>query len=131
MFALPHHVQSFSSATKKSLSSVQLQTTTKGVATAVNADSWILVERNLPTSMNFAPWSPASGSQSLLSANALAAIRNAASTEVSQNMTQQTNLNSFYFAGKVFQAILELSQSAKICRPLPSLRVLYTPSMIS
>lgn len=102
MFALPHHVQSFSSTTKRSISSVQLQTTTKGVATAVVADSWILVEPNMPISMNFAPWSPASGSRLNLSANALAAIQSAASSEVSQDMGQQTNLNSFYFAGKVF-----------------------------
>lgn len=108
MFALPHHVQSFSSATNRSVASVQLQTTTKGVATAVVADSWILVEPNMPISMGFAPWSPVSRSQSSLSANAVAAILNAATSEVSQNMSQQTNLNSFYYAGKVFKLISKL-----------------------
>jgi endo-1,3(4)-beta-glucanase len=105
MFALPHHLQSFSSATKRSVTSIQLQTTTKGLATAVVADSWILVEPNMPIGMGFAPWSPVSGSQSSLSANAIAAILTAATNEVSQNMSQQTNLNSVYYAGKVFKLI--------------------------
>lgn len=103
MFALPHHVQSFSSATKACVSSVRLQTTTKGIATAVVANSWTLVEPNMPIRMGFAPWSPTSGSLSRLSARALSAIQSAATSEVSQNMAEQTNLSSFYFAGKVFK----------------------------
>lgn len=106
MFALPHHVQSFSSATQSSLSSVRLQTTTKGIATAVVADSWILVEPSMPIHMHFAPWSPASGSKSRLSASATTTIQSAAVHELSQDMNQQTNLNSFYYAGKVIKTIL-------------------------
>lgn len=101
MFALPHHLQSFDSATRIAVSDVQLQTTTKGVATAVHADSWTLVEPDMPVDMGFAPWRPGYGSQSNLSPHAIAAIRNAAASEVSQNMTQQTDLNSFYYSGKV------------------------------
>jgi endo-1,3(4)-beta-glucanase len=126
MFALPHHVQSFSSATNGSVTSVQLQTTTKGAATAVVADSWILVEPNMPIDMDFAPWSPILGSQSSLSAKAIAAIQAAATSEVSQDMGQQTNLNSFYYAGKVFKRILSLRNGANMCRPWRSLLVSYT-----
>ncbi|KAI9745573.1 MAG: hypothetical protein M1818_001107 [Claussenomyces sp. TS43310] len=100
MFALPHHVQSFSAATNASLSSVQLQTTTKGIATAVLANSWTLVESHMPTSMDFAPWSPSLGSRSTLSAAAIAAIETVATSEVSQDMFAQSNLNSFYYGGK-------------------------------
>jgi endo-1,3(4)-beta-glucanase len=100
MFALPHHVQSFSSTTNSSLTAVQLQTTTKGVATAIVADSWTLVE-NLPTTLDFAPWSPSGGSRSTLSTSAIAAISSVALSEVSQNMSAQTNLNSMYYSGKV------------------------------
>ena len=39
MFALPHHVESFDANTKSAITTVQLNTTTKGVATAVVADS--------------------------------------------------------------------------------------------
>ena len=41
MYALPHHIQSFDSATTKHKTSLQLQTTTKGVATAVVADRYV------------------------------------------------------------------------------------------
>jgi endo-1,3(4)-beta-glucanase len=101
MFALPHHVQSFHPATNGSISQVQLQTTTKGLATAVVADSWTLVESNMPVNMGFAPWSPTNSSRSTLSPSAIAAIQSVAISEVSQDMSQQSDLNSFYFAGKV------------------------------
>lgn len=100
MFALPHHVESFSAATGPAVTSVQLTTTTKGLATAVQADSWTLVE-NLPTSMDFAPWSPSLGSQKSYSVAAIAAMHVVAESEVSQDMSQQTNLNSMYYSGKV------------------------------
>ena len=41
MYALPHHTQSFDSATTKRKTKLQLQTTTKGVATAVLADRYV------------------------------------------------------------------------------------------
>lgn len=100
MFALPHHVESFSPATQAALTSIQLSTTTKGNATAVLADSWTLVE-NLPTTMDFAPWSPAHGKVGTLSVAAKNAIQSIAASEISQDMNAQTNLDSMYFSGKV------------------------------
>ena len=41
MYALPHHVQSFGSTTAKYKTTLQLQTTTKGVATAVIANRYV------------------------------------------------------------------------------------------
>ena len=41
MYALPHHIQSFDSATAQCKTKLQLQTTTKGVATAVIADRYV------------------------------------------------------------------------------------------
>jgi endo-1,3(4)-beta-glucanase len=101
MFALPHHVQSFDAVTAAKIQNVTLQTTTKGLATAVLSDSWTMVEEDLPTSMNFAPWSPSRKSQSILSPAAVAAISNVSISEVSQDMNAQTNLSSMYFSGKV------------------------------
>jgi endo-1,3(4)-beta-glucanase len=101
MFALPHHLESFSSETSSAIvSSVKLNTTTKGVATAVVADSWTLVE-DLPVTMDFAPWSPLLGSKKALSAAAISTIQGIAASEVSQDMGAQTNLDSMYFSGKV------------------------------
>ncbi len=41
MYALPHHTQSFDSVTAKHKTNLQLQTTTKGVATAVLANRYV------------------------------------------------------------------------------------------
>ena len=42
MYALPHHIQSFDNATAKYQTYLQLQTTTKGLATAVVANRYVL-----------------------------------------------------------------------------------------
>lgn len=99
MYALPHHVQSFNQDTTSKVKQVYLQTPTKGLATAVAADYWILNEQLHPT-MDFAPWRPDSDSASSLSAEAIALIQKVAPIEASQDMNAQTNLNSMYFSGK-------------------------------
>ena len=100
MFALPHHLQSFDSTTASLATSIKLQTTTKGIATAVMADSWTLLEPSLPVDMGFAPWSPAIGTANKLSSTAIQAILSVATKEVNQDMGAQTNLDSMYFSGK-------------------------------
>ena len=101
MFALPHHQSSFDGATRGRLTSLQLQTTTKGVAAAVVADSWTMVEPNLPTNMGFLPWSPQAGTVSAISDATKQKIHSIAQQEVSQNILQQTDQGSMYFSGKV------------------------------
>lgn len=101
MFALPHHVSSFDSATKSLVKKFQLQSTTKGIATLVRGTQWTMEESSLPVNMNFAPWSPTRGIRKKLSTKAKNAIRPVASKEVSQNMAEQSNLDSMYFSGKV------------------------------
>jgi endo-1,3(4)-beta-glucanase len=100
MFALPHHVQSFDSATRSHLTPFQLATTTKGMATAVLGTSWTMVESNLPTDMGFAPWTP--GTVSALSDTAKAAIKDVSTSEVSQNFDAQIYAGGagMYFGGK-------------------------------
>lgn len=101
MFALPHHIQSLSEDQSGNVNtSLQLDTTTKGTATAVRADSWTLVEPAMPVSMGFAPWSNATGSVTTLSANAVALINNVSASELAQDFKSQTNLNSMYYSGK-------------------------------
>lgn len=101
MFALPHHVQSFAPRTSSAMTDVQLATTTKGMATAITADSWTM-EEILPTTMGFAPWSPQNGnSRATFSSAAAAAIQSVAASEVSQDMSAQSNLDSMYYSGKV------------------------------
>ena len=101
MYALPHHVDSFDQETTDAVTTLQLQTTTKGMATAVRGSKWTMVENAMPVTMEFAPWSPQRGSMKQLSETAKAAILTVASQEISQNMAAQTDLNSMYFSGKV------------------------------
>lgn len=101
MFALPHHIESLSAyGVNITNNTLQLQTTTKGLATGVVGDSWTLVEEDLPYDMGFAPWSPAMRSVTVLPSNAKAAIKSAAATELNEDFIAQTNLDSMYFSGK-------------------------------
>lgn len=103
MYALPHHVQSFSPETKQRIQKVQLQSTTKGLATLVMGADWTMMEPNMPVDMGFSPWHPEKGSIDHLSDHAKSNIRAAAAKEVSQNMVAQSNVDSMYFSGKVGQ----------------------------
>ncbi|KAL1842924.1 hypothetical protein VTJ49DRAFT_3712 [Mycothermus thermophilus] len=100
MFALPHHQDSFDAPTRARVTGLRLQTTTKGVAAAVLADAWTMVEPDLPTGIGFLPWLPQKGSVSAISEGTKAAIRMVAQQEVSQNILDQTDQNSMYFSGK-------------------------------
>ena len=100
MFALPHHVESFADATSAGVTDVQLITTTKGLGTAVQGDSWTLVEPDLPITMGFSPWSPTLGDVSTLSLSAVEAIVMAGTAELAQNVSKQTNVGSMYYDGK-------------------------------
>lgn len=101
MYALPHHVESFDAATNKTVSVAKLQTTTKGMASGVVADSWTMVEPNLPTTMGFAPWDPMEGEKNNLKDPLIETIMPVAANETAQNVSQQSNQDSMYFSGKV------------------------------
>ena len=108
MFALPHHVASFHGATAVAKTSIKLQTTTKGTATAVLADTWTLVEPDLPIDMAFAPWTPTKRTPSRLNSAALNAISQVAVSEMNQDINAQTNLDSMYFSGKALSKFATL-----------------------
>lgn len=108
MFALPHHIQSFVAASRKAVTGLQLNTVTKGTATAVSADYWSMQEV-LPETMGFAPWRPAPATFKKLSASAVAKIQPIAALEASQDVMQQTNLDSMYWSGKA------MSKFATLC----------------
>lgn len=99
MFALPHHTQSLVTSSVK-VTSLKLQSTTKGIATGVVGDSWTLIEGSLPISIGFAPWDAVTGSTRTLSAAAKAAIFKAGKSDLAQDMDAQSNLDSMYFSGK-------------------------------
>ena len=121
MFALPHHVASFGGSTGAAKLSIKLQTATKGVARAVLADSWTLVESNLPTDMGFAPWTPTKKTATQLNSAALDVISQVAVSEVNQNMTAQTNLDSMYFSGKALSKFAALVYTIRDLAHMPDL----------
>ena len=108
MFALPHHLESFDGTTSILATQAQLQTPTKGLATAIFANSWTMVENSLPIDMGFAPWRPGNSSVGTLSSAAIAAVQSVSATEASQNMSTQTNLNSMYYSGKALSKFAQI-----------------------
>jgi endo-1,3(4)-beta-glucanase len=114
MFAPPHHLESSDGTTSALTTQIRLQTTTKGLATAILANSWTMVEKILPIDMGFAPWRPGNTSVGRLSSAAVAAVHPASVIETSQNMSAQTNLDSMYHSGKGLgkfaQIVNELAQ---------------------
>ncbi|KAL8658318.1 MAG: hypothetical protein Q9226_001098 [Calogaya cf. arnoldii] len=112
MFALPHHVESFAGPTPFAATPLRLQTTTKGIATAIIADFWTLIEGNLPVDMGFAPWNGSlpqgSRSTTSLSPTAIHVINKVAESEIRQDMGNQTDLDSMYFSGKALSKFAAL-----------------------
>lgn len=100
MFALPHHMQSLSDQTKPSVTDVKLMTTVKGNSVAIKGSSWTLVEPELAVDMEFAPYQPGFGSIRAVSAEAAAAINAAGASELQQDMSEMSNLDSMYYSGK-------------------------------
>jgi endo-1,3(4)-beta-glucanase len=127
MFALPHHQSSFDGATKGKMANVKLQTTTKGLANAVLADSWTMVEPKLPTTIGFLPWSPEAGGISSISEAAKKTIRGIAQKEISQDIMGQTDQPSMYFSGKVSRSFHCERTCADCYRRWPNLPVSSWP----
>lgn len=121
MFALPHHVSSFDNSTQCRKIPLQLRTTTKGNATAVIGENWTMVEPDLPTDMGFAPWSPSKGNVATLSTAAQQVLLNVAPTELQQNMSAQTDLNSMYYSGKALSKFATLIYTVNTLANNPSL----------
>lgn len=108
VFALPHHVESFDAQTQTALQPLQLRSTAKGNMTAVAADSWTMVESDLPIDMDFAPWSASLGNVDTLSAGVQQTISSAAQSELTPDVDPQSNLNSMYYSGKVLSKFATL-----------------------
>jgi endo-1,3(4)-beta-glucanase len=100
MFALPHHVASFDEVTRACMKDLKLATTTKGWATSIIADSWTMRERDLPISMDFAPYDVQRGPVSNLSHSAQVAIGKIAIHEAADDLVALKNEPSMYFGGK-------------------------------
>ncbi|KAH3678264.1 hypothetical protein WICPIJ_008866 [Wickerhamomyces pijperi] len=100
MYALPHHVDSFTSDMSSQKTSVTMATTTKGVATAylTNAFNFSLT---VPSFISFAPYSAISGASVNYSSSVLSSIKTAATSEVQDDVYSDSNVDSMYTSGKI------------------------------
>jgi endo-1,3(4)-beta-glucanase len=92
-------VNSFSPETAHGITTLRLQTTTKGMATGIIADAWNMNE-TLPVDIGFAPWNPLYRGTPSLTPEVLSAIHEAAQIEIEQDFNAQCCLDSMYFSGK-------------------------------
>lgn len=104
-YALPHHIDSMTSGGR---TDIRIVSTTKGTMTAVVSDTWTFREPDLPVNIGFHPVN-ALGATAAYSPGTIAKIASAAMSDMNQNMTYQTDLDSMYFSGKAF------SKFATIC----------------
>jgi endo-1,3(4)-beta-glucanase len=108
MYLLPHHVQSLSTNSSVFLTSTQLDTTTKGKATAFLADQVTFTETSMTNSVLFDPYPPNS-EHTGISASTRRSILAAATIEIGENFTAQASGNSMYWNGKVRIAEMSLA----------------------
>lgn len=103
MFALPHHVQSLDPELKPNITKLQLQTTTKGLATAIKSDRLTFIESALPINMSFAPWTPSPTTSRIppkFPPDVIASLAPIADQDMRRAMTEETPKESMYYAGK-------------------------------
>lgn len=100
MYALPHHVASFEASTtaQRVQRDVQLQTPSKGIATAVISNQWRMIESELP--LKWATWLPSSG-VGLSDATRRGLIDRVARRELGVDVFAGRSTDSMYFSGKV------------------------------
>lgn len=109
MFALPHHVASFDEETASRITSITLASTSKGISTAVLADTFTMLEEDLPVDIGFDPWSPRLGSVGsadalggTISDRAKSAVSSIGKLELQGDIAVLTNLTSKYYGGIAF-----------------------------
>lgn len=100
MYALPHHVDTFTSDMSSKKTNVTLDTTTKGVATAYLTNSFDF-SLTVPSFISFAPYSSIPGASVSYSLSVLDSIRTAATAEVQHDVYNLSNLDSMYTSGKI------------------------------
>ncbi|KAK9471911.1 endo-1,3(4)-beta-glucanase [Dipodascopsis tothii] len=124
LFALPHHLPSFTSATNSTALEFSIDTRVKGTLAAYSTNSFELSE-TLPYELGFAPWSAISGASANYTTEALGLISEAAISEGTSDITNATDLDSYYYSGKILDkyaqicwvahSVLQNSAITKIC----------------
>ncbi|KAK9237993.1 endo-1,3(4)-beta-glucanase [Lipomyces kononenkoae] len=104
LWLLPHHVASM----KKGALGFSIDSLSRGKMYAFSTNQ-IVLQEELPTGIQFEPWTSIPGQKATYTSNALKLITSAAASEIAEDFNAQTNLNSMYYAGKA------LDKFAMIC----------------
>ncbi|KAK6460301.1 hypothetical protein DFJ63DRAFT_323804 [Scheffersomyces coipomensis] len=100
MFAAPHQVATFTSQTTGTQTSLTCLSTTLGTMIGCLTNSFQM-EEQIPTSMEWDPYTTIPGNSSNYTANTIAAITAAATNEVNDDVVTMANVNSMYTSGKI------------------------------
>lgn len=101
IYALPHHVASFTSTTSATKSNASLDDTVHGTMVGYLTNVFEMSE-DLPTSISMAPWSQISGfSKASYTDDELSAIKTAAASDITNDVATLANLDSMYYSGKI------------------------------
>lgn len=103
MFLLPHHLESLTDEDRNKTLLLNLQTTTKGVASGILADKVSFAESDLPSSIGLHPWLPGRQQQTFLNnVTRLNFIHRIAEKDLSSDILGRLEQEqSVYWAGKV------------------------------
>lgn len=96
MYALKHHISSFSPDTTRARTGALLSSTTKGMMEAVKANSWTMIENDLPTAISFV----INGGKGL-TAYARGRIQAQVKEDLNRDFAAIVDPESWYFSGKV------------------------------
>lgn len=102
IYALPHHVKTFTDAMSPERTSSRLDSTVCGIMSGYITDSFDLAV-SIPVDLEFQPFTTIPGIDNCpsYSSEVLEAIKAAASSEVNGDVINESNLNSMYFSGKI------------------------------
>lgn len=103
IWCLPHHQEVLIDEVAHRFTGLQLDSTTKGTMKAYMTNQLIMEEYDLPTEINWEPWSRVStfNGKSSYSPNALNVIHEAAKHEVEHDVIGMANIDSMYTSGKI------------------------------
>lgn len=102
MYALPHHVKTFTDIMESRRISSQVDSTVCGLMTGYITESFQM-EVSIPVDLEFQPFTtiPGIDNRPSYSDDVLQAIKNAASSEANGDVVNESNINSMYFSGKI------------------------------
>lgn len=105
MYALPHHVKAFTSATKTSLVGNKLASPTSGAMSLVAADYWEM-EAPLPAPSQLA-------AVPTVAPNAMTVVKEALQIDANDDFDSRIRTRSMYFSGKQLNKLAQLTALAK------------------